>query len=113
MSFSDLKKKWNALVCHFNKYGIPVPTIRDPKTGLGSVSLTFVFITFNVWLASVIGKVAGVLGGMNPSDTLNMFLATMGLYLGRRIKIGDSTVDDKKEVADDKKEVIDDKKEER
>ena len=28
-----------------NKYGIPLPMIRDPRTGLGSVSLTLVILS--------------------------------------------------------------------
>lgn len=69
-----------------NSKGVPVPMIRDPKAGTGSVSLTLVFISFNVWLLSVIGKAAGALGGMDPSACLQMFIACAGLYFGRKFQ---------------------------
>lgn len=68
-----------------NSKGIPVPMIRDPKSG-ASVSLTLMFISFNIWLVSIIGKAAGALGGMDPNQTLNMFMACAGLYFGRKFQ---------------------------
>lgn len=82
----SIKDKWLDMVRGANERGVPIPMLRDAKTGLGSFSLTLVFISFNVWLASVIGKVAGVLGGMNPDQCLNMFLACAGLYWGRKFQ---------------------------
>ena len=82
----DLKAKWNEFVDNMNKKGIPIPTIRDPKTGAGSVTLTMVFMSFNVWMVSVVGKAAGALGGMDSSQCLNMFVACAGLYLGRKFQ---------------------------
>jgi len=69
-----------------NTRGVPIPLIRDPKSGNGSVSLTLVFISFNIWLISVIGKAAGALGGMNPDQCLNMFLSVAALYFGRKFQ---------------------------
>jgi hypothetical protein len=82
---NDLIEKWKNFVVEMNSKGIPVPMIRDPKTG-SSVSLTLVFISFNVWLLSIIGKAAGALGGMDPSQTLNMFIVCAGLYFGRKFQ---------------------------
>lgn len=90
MNLNDLKTKWIQVVKDANEKGIPIPQIRDSKTGLGSMSLTLVFLSFNVWLASVVGKIAGVLGGMNPDQCLNMFLACAGLYWGRKFQQSDS-----------------------
>lgn len=102
MGFESIKDRWLKFVNSMNSKGVPVPLIRDPKSGLGSVSLTLTFISFNVWLASVIGKVAGVLGGMNPDQCLNMFLVCAGLYWGRKfqsdgkkISLGDKDVEAK------------------
>lgn len=81
-----VKQKWLEIVRNANAKGIPIPLIRDNKSGLGSMSLTLVFLSFNVWLMSVIGKLAGVLGGMNPDQCLNMFLACAGLYWGRKFQ---------------------------
>lgn len=60
--------------------------IRDAKTGLGSVSLTLVFLSFNIWIVSIVGKWSGQLGGINPTETLNMFLICVGLYFGRKLQ---------------------------
>jgi hypothetical protein len=59
--------------------------IRDPRTG-ASVSLTLVFISFNIWVVSIVGKAAGALGGIDPSQTLNMFMVCAGLYFGRKFQ---------------------------
>lgn len=84
--FDSIFEKWKQFVVDMNSKGVPVPMIRDSKTGRGSVSLTLVFISFNVWLISIIGKAAGALGGMDPSHTLNMFMACAGLYFGRKLQ---------------------------
>lgn len=90
MNLESLKEKWFEIVNKANANGVPVPLVRDAKTGLGSMSLTLVFISFNVWLVSVIGKTAGYLGGMNPDQCLNMFLACAGLYWGRKFQQSES-----------------------
>lgn len=82
----DLVAKWKKFANDMNSKGVPVPMIRDGKTGMGSVSLTLVFVSFNVWLVSIIGKAAGALGGMDPSQTLNMFMVCAGLYFGRKMQ---------------------------
>lgn len=65
--------------------------VRDPKTSKGSVSLTLVFLSFNIWVVSIIGKWAGQLGGIDPSQTLNMFMVACGLYFGRKMQKDPST----------------------
>lgn len=81
-----LLERWKKFVVDMNAKGIPVPMIRDAKTGLGSVSLTLVFLSFNMWVLSVIGKAAGALGGISTSETLNMFMVCAGLYFGRKMQ---------------------------
>jgi hypothetical protein len=87
----QLKKVWNELVNKLNTKGIPLPTIRDPKTKEGSVSLTLVFISFNMVLVGLVGKWAGALGGIDLNQALNLFYACAALYWGRKIQGGDST----------------------
>lgn len=67
-----------------NEKGIPIPMIR--VDGKASLSATLTVISFNTWLVSVIGKAAGALGGMDSSACLQMFLATAGLYWGRKFQ---------------------------
>lgn len=81
----NLIEKWKQFVSDMNSKGIPVPMIRDPKTG-ASVSLTMVFLSFNIWVVSIVGKAAGALGGIDPSQTLNMFMVCAGLYFGRKFQ---------------------------
>jgi hypothetical protein len=81
----QLLEKWKQFISDMNSKGVPVPMIRDGKTGEGSVSLTLLFISFNVWLVSIMGKAAGAFGGIDPSQTLNMFMVCAGLYFGRKM----------------------------
>ena len=85
-------EKWKQFIENMNTKGIPVPMIRDGKTNSPSVSLTLVFISFNVWLISVIGKAAGALGGMDAGQTLQMFMICTGLYFGRKLQKDDKGV---------------------
>lgn len=78
--------RWKNFVCDMNAKGVPVPMIRDAKTGMGSVSLTLVFLSFNIWIVSIVGKWSGQLGGINPTETLNMFMVCAGLYFGRKMQ---------------------------
>lgn len=78
-------QKYKEFIVKLNCLGVPVPMVRDPKTKVGSVSLTLVFLSFNVWLFSVIGKIAGKAGGIDTSACLQMFIACAGLYYGRKL----------------------------
>lgn len=86
MNLKDIGNKWKNIISNMNSCGIPIPLIRDPKTGTGSVSLTLVFLSFNTWLISVIGKAAGALGGMNTDQCLSMFISVAALYFGRKFQ---------------------------
>lgn len=80
-----------------NTKGIPVPMMRDPKTGLGSVSLTLTFISFNVVVAGLIGKLTKYLGDVDLTNALWLFGICTSLYFGRSFKKGDMSVNEKKE----------------
>jgi hypothetical protein len=102
MDLSKIKEKWIEIVATANANGIPLPMVRDPSSGKGSVSLTLVFISFNLCLAAMIGKWSGKLGGVDPAQALNLFMVCAGLYFGRRVgKTGkDVTAIEKDEAAD-------------
>lgn len=85
----NFKEKIKLVVEKFNKNGIPIPTIRDPKSGTGSITLTLVFISFNTALIGQIGKIAGILGGIDLTQANYLFLMCLGAYLGRKMQ-GDS-----------------------
>lgn len=86
MSISELKNKWFAFVERMNEKGIPVPTIRDPKTKFGSISLTLVFISSVIVIAGIIGKSAGVLGGLDMNAAMEFFWTAVSLYWGRQFQ---------------------------
>lgn len=84
------------LIDKLNQKGIPVPMVRNPRSGIASVSLTLVFISFNVWLVSIVGKAAGFFGGIDANQAFNMFIACSALYWSRNLNISkDKAVLDK------------------
>jgi len=86
MSMRELKDKWKKFASDMNQKGIPMPTIRDPKTGFGSISLTLVFISSVIVIAGIIGKSAGVLGGLDMSSAMEFFWTATSLYFGRQFQ---------------------------
>lgn len=86
MTLDELKTKLLNAVRGLNERGFPTPLIRDPKSGKGSVSLTLVFISFNVCVIAMVGKWSGKLGGVDPSQALNLFMVCAGLYWGRKFQ---------------------------
>jgi hypothetical protein len=81
-----MNEKIKSFIEKLNRSGIPLPMIRDPKTKEGSVTLTLVFISFNTALIGQIGKVAGVLGGVDLTQANYLFLMCLGAYLGRKMQ---------------------------
>lgn len=79
-----LEKIKATLVC-MNQKGIPVPTLRDPVTGLPSVTFTLVFISANVVLIGMLGKLANFFGGVDLTQALYWNGLTLGTYLGKKV----------------------------
>lgn len=90
----ELWKKLSGLVAVANKYGIPIPMVRDPKTGIGSVSLTLVFISSIMVILGLVGKWSGRLGTIDIHNALEFFYASSALYFGRNWKTGASVKDE-------------------
>lgn len=86
MTSQEIKEKWLSFVRGMNERGFPIPTIRDPVTKNGSMSLTLVFISFNFCLLAMIGKATNLVGGIDPSQALNLFMVCAGLYWGRKFQ---------------------------
>lgn len=79
-------EKLKELVRKMNELGIPMPMIRDPKTGKASVTLTMMFLSFNTALLGQLGKVTKILGDVDMTSAIMLFTTTAGLYLGRRFQ---------------------------
>lgn len=98
----DFVGTWKKFVNEANKRGIPVPTARDPKTGIGSVSFTLVCVSFGLMaicilmaMAMVVEKWTNFFGAMDTSLTtikeafsmsLQMAGLSAGLYFGRKFQ---------------------------
>ncbi len=84
MSIHDLYDKWKEFTRRMNEKGVPLPTIRDPKTGSGSVSLTLLVFA-SIWVQiGLLGKFSRVFEGVNLDQALQFFYACSALYFGRR-----------------------------
>ena len=84
METNELFKKWKKFVNQMNKCGVPLPTVRDPKTSTGSVSLTLVFVASLLVIVGIVGKWSQMLGEINLSYALEFFYASCALYFGRK-----------------------------
>lgn len=85
-----------------NALGFPIPVIRDPKTGKGSVTLTLVFVSFNTALIGQFGKAAGYFGGVDLSQANYLFLMSLGAYLGRKAQGDGKKIELSEESRNDK-----------
>lgn len=63
--------------------GLVFPMLRDPIKKQPSVSLTILFISTNVVMAGMIGKLSGALGGIDLTQALYWFGMCAALYFGR------------------------------
>lgn len=79
-----LKNLFNTM----NQKGIPVPMLRDPKTGLATLTGTMFWISFNVAILTLAGKLSKVLGDVDYSNVLWLLGITGSLYLGRKFQAG-------------------------
>jgi hypothetical protein len=79
-------------------YGIPIFMLRDPVKKTPSVSLTMMFISFNLCLFSLINKFAKIVQGVDVDNSIQLFLITAGLYFSRSFSNGKHKLDvEKKE----------------
>jgi hypothetical protein len=88
-------QKLKAFINKMNQYGIPLPLLRDPKSGMSSVSLTMMAISFVICSVGLVGKFAGPLDGINLGEALTLFGVCASLYFGRNLSVaskGDTTV---------------------
>jgi hypothetical protein len=66
-------EKLKQLVNSMNSKGIPIPMVRDSKTGLASMTATMSVISFSTALLGQAGKIAGFLGGVDLSQATCIF----------------------------------------
>lgn len=76
-----------------NEKGIYIPLLRDSTTGKGSVTLTMFWISFNIAILALIGKVARLAGDIDYSSVIWLYAVTGAFYLGRKIQTGKTGAD--------------------
>ena len=80
-----------------NEDGIPLPLIRDQHMNGGSLPGTMFFISFNVALLTLIGKLTKYLGDVDYSNVLWLLGVTGSFWvieaLGKKISIGKDKIE--------------------
>ena len=66
-----------------NEFGIPMPMIRDPKTGKSSVSLTLVILSSVYVQLALINMFAKFFKGVDITNALYWHGMCVALYYGR------------------------------
>jgi hypothetical protein len=94
-----LLDKWKEIIRAANIKGIPIPFIKDPQSERASVSLTLVFISFNLCIVAMAGKWSGYFGTIDPSQALNLFMVCAGLYWGRKLNSKDEVITPEEKTA--------------
>ncbi len=69
-----------------NENGFPLPMFTDPRTGKASVTLTMMMLSFNTALLGQLGKFTKLLGDVDMTSAMSLFVATSALYLGRKMQ---------------------------
>jgi hypothetical protein len=75
--------KLKDVITKLNEYGIPVPMIR--ADGKPSLTATMTFLSFNNALLGQVGKLAGLVGGVDLTQANYLFGICLAAYLGRRM----------------------------
>jgi hypothetical protein len=81
-----LLEKIKKLAHDANDKGIPIPLARDNRSGRGSYTLTMFWISFNVSILTLLGKVTNVVGDVEYSNVLWLLGITGSLYMGRMFR---------------------------
>lgn len=83
-------EKIKALIQRGNELGLPILVVRDPSSGKGSISATLVFLSSVAVLASL------VTSKVNNNYAFDFFIASSGLYFGRKFQTKSGTSVDSK-----------------
>ena len=73
------------LIARMNELGVPLPMVRDPATGKGSVSVTLVVISGGYVMLALLNSAAQLIKGVDVVNALYWFGMCYSGYLGRTI----------------------------
>ena len=74
---NELLDKIKEKIKKLTDYGIPLPMLRDFKKKEPSISLTMMFIAFNLCLFSLINKFAKIVQGVDVDNSIQLFMITV------------------------------------
>lgn len=90
-----------------NEEGIPLPLIRDQHMNGGSLPGTMFFISFNVALITLIGKITKYVGDVDYSNVLWLLGVTGAFWvveaLGKKIEVGKDRIEIESSSNEEKK----------
>ena len=81
---NDILENIKGLFSSTNKDGIPLPMVRDPKTGAGSLTATMVVTSFMICVILLGGKVTKLVGDVDYNNALWLLGISLGAYMGRK-----------------------------
>lgn len=102
MEINKYIESWKSFIGKLNEKGVPMPTIRDPKSGLGSVSLTLVFVSSLLVIIGIVGKWSAKFGDIDMANAMQFFWTSCALYWGRKFQSKDSSLSGDSENQDNK-----------
>lgn len=98
----SLVEYWKVFVEKANSIGVPLPMVRDPKIGKGSITATLVVISSCLCIISIVMMMAVFISKITTFFTLNdttvntmkeafsssiqLFIVSLGGYLGRKMQ---------------------------
>jgi hypothetical protein len=82
MNLQDIRD----FISRMNAKGVPLPLIRDSKTGIGSVSLTLVFLSSIYVQLALLNSFALLFKGVDVINALYWHGLCLSLYFGRSFK---------------------------
>lgn len=99
---------WRNVVSRANSHGIPLPMVRDPKTGRGSITATLVVLSSCLAALSIIMMLAVFVAKITSwfvltdttlssvkeafSASMQFYIASLAAYLGRKIQSNKNAV---------------------
>lgn len=89
--FDNLRKAIRKIAIYYNEKGIPIPLIRDKHMNGGSLPGTMFFISFNIAMVTLIGKVTKQLGDVDYSNVMWLLGITGAFWfmetVGKKVSI--------------------------
>ena len=80
MNLSQISQAWKDFVSKMNEKGVPMPMAS--YKGEGNPALTLVILSSFLVIVGIVGKFAGLLGGIDMNNAMQFFYASCTLFFG-------------------------------